>query len=149
MNDMSLNNQFQKKAAVKIVIIALLLIVNVNLIIDAAESFNEDITWGSDSRRFSTYDRYLSEGDYNGLRTSMLLNKSYDSVFDSYWEIADAYELLSEYKVWQRALGEPDLQDGSYEEQMRENKDQLMELCINSRFDKNKSILESFEKQID
>lgn len=149
MNDMDLSREFKKKAAVKIAIITLLLLFNINMIIDAAVSFNEEITWNSDSRRISQYDRYLNEGDYNGLRTTMLLNDSFDKPFDSYWEIADAYELLSEYKVLYRASQNPELQAEAYVDGMKEKKDQLLKLCASSVFDKNKRILDSFAAEIE
>lgn len=148
VNDMGLDKEFQKKAAVKLLIIAVLLIFSISLIKDTAVKFYEEMAWSADSSRISMYERYLNNGDYNGLRASMVLFQSYDEIYDPYWEIADAYNHLSEYKVWHMAYQKLEKSDGEYENRMKESKEKLLKLCGNSEFDKNKKILESFAEQI-
>lgn len=146
---MSEDKVFRRKIGIKIGIIILQLFICISFLKGTIENFHNELTWKDDYSRIPLYESYITDGEYNKLRQAMLLYNSNNEILDSYWEIANAYQYLSDYKVWNTASKELEENKQEYEVLKSVSKQELLVISENSTFEKNRLILANFVKQVE
>ncbi len=138
----------RKRLAIKGAIVLALLLLNLFLMVRTARD-NREYAMEQDGRtQISMFDRYVSRGEYGRLREALLLYDTRGEAFDSYWEIADSYEYLMRYKVWAAAAVDGENRDTEAAAQAETWKKQLEITAAESRFPRNKDILENMASQV-
>lgn len=130
------NKSSTEKIILKLIIFLLFFLINIYFLKFTFRTVIEETSWNTYSEITKRLDSQIAVGDYNELKTSLYLEKLYTEEYDSYYEIANGYNLLCDYKIW--------IMSPSNEDKAKETKEKLLELYQNSNFDKNKNVLKSF-----
>ena len=101
--------------------------------------------YNEDADNINRYDEYYYEKEYHDLFVYLRLYESYDEMYDHYWEVANAYVNLSEYKKWRKVSTE-DIEDAREMEDMYRQK--VLDAKNNCRFPQNQKYLDDFAESL-